>query len=102
MIRFFLFFGALFFFTSVDAQVSIKENSKVNESKIDSFEYHYKILTRIAKKNPYDTSFICRNAVRYLEKVTGKKAHSDGDYFGWKYFSKKDLEEWRRWKNNNR
>ena len=58
------------------------------------FKYNYQILSSIIKKNPFDTSIVCVKAVKYMEKFTGIKAHSDGNYFGWYLFTKQDLETW--------
>jgi hypothetical protein len=68
------------------------------QTKVDSFGYHYRIIDSILKRNAYDTSTVLRRSVRFIERVTGIKAHPDGDYIGWKVVAGKDLRAWRDWK----
>lgn len=68
---------------------------------VDSFNFYFKELKFILKKNPYDTSQLTRKAVKYMENVTKIKAHADGNYFGWFLFTKNDLTAWEIWKKNN-
>lgn len=71
---------------------------EVKSSSVDSFYFHYNILDSISKKNGgYDRSILCVSAVKYLEKLTGLKAHPDGSYIGWKHFSSADLVAWKNW-----
>jgi hypothetical protein len=79
-------------------------NSKVsasgmhdNQQKIDSFSYHYKIVDSIFIRNPYDTSSVYRMSIKYMERLTGMKAHADGNYLGWMPLTKGDLLRWRDW-----
>jgi|GEM_PF-2146341 len=64
---------------------------------LDSFNYHYKMLDSINRKNPYDTSETCSGSIKFMESVTGLKAHSDGDFFGWFLFNRDDLTAWKNW-----
>ncbi len=74
----------------------INKNQVVSHGYTDStmFKHHYKILNTIINKNPYDTSIICIKSVSYMERFTGIKAHTDGNYFGWYSFTKQDLVAW--------
>jgi hypothetical protein len=36
-----------------------------------------------------------------MENYTGIKAHQDGDYFGWHFFSQQDLIAWRNFYKNH-
>ena len=67
------------------------------QSKVDSFSYHYKIVDSILKKNPYDTSAALMRSIGFMERLTGIKAHSDGDYLGWHAATRKDLLSWQKW-----
>ncbi len=98
-----LFLIAQFFFSDVNLLMKSNNDPYLkNEiaicyfTKIDSFNYYYRILDSV-KKIPYDSSTICIKAVRFMEKLTGIKAHANGDYFGWHYFIGLDLIEWKKW-----
>lgn len=70
--------------------------------KVDSFEYHYKVIDSVLKRNAYDTSAMLKRSVRFIERLTGIKAHPDGDYIGWRVVVAKDLRAWREWEIEER
>ena len=67
------------------------------QAKADSFNYHYKVVDSVLKKSPYDTSAVFMRSIGFMERLTGIKAHPDGDYFGWHAVTRKDLLNWRKW-----
>ena len=69
----------------------------ISSVKNDSFYYYYKMLDSISNRNPYESSAKCINAIRYMERISGLKAHLDGNYIGWFSFTKGDLIEWEKW-----
>jgi hypothetical protein len=73
------------------------ESQRSHQTKVDSFSYHYKIVDSVLKKNPYDTSAALMGSIGFMERLTGIKAHPDGDYLGWHAVTRKDLLNWRKW-----
>lgn len=69
----------------------------IYQMKIDSFSYHYRIVDSVLKKNQYDTSEALMRSIGFMERLTGIKAHPDGDYLGWHAVTRKDLLNWRKW-----
>lgn len=59
------------------------------------FDKHYHYLDSIYVNNMYDTS--CVKSVIFMEKVTGIKAHPDGNLVGRYYFNRSDLRAWKAW-----
>lgn len=69
----------------------------IYQNKIDSFSYHYEIVDSVLRKNVYDTSAVFKRSIDFMERLTGIKAHPDGDYIGWRPATKMDLLSWRKW-----
>jgi hypothetical protein len=69
----------------------------IYQTKVDSFRYHYKIVDSVLKRNPYDTSAALMHSITFMERLTGIKAHPDGDYIGWYAVTRMDLINWRKW-----
>lgn len=87
-----------------DTSNKIFDNSKlvtIQNKDTTTFGYNYQILDSIIKKNPYNTSIVYKKSVKYMENYTGIKAHQDGDYFGWHFFSQQDLIAWRNFYKNH-
>lgn len=87
--------------TPVPAGCNYK-NDASEEILNDSFMHHYNRLDSIITRTVYDTSSYARNSIKYMEKLTSIKAHSDGDYIGWKPFTRRDLICWKEWYDKNK
>lgn len=87
---------AFFFILSFIDSKAEKYYDNNNKPKVDTFFYYYKILDSLSLNHPYDTSALCIKAVRYMERTTGIIAKADGNYIGWRYFTRKDLLLWKK------
>lgn len=84
------------FFVS-ESYASTKSGNAAKIVQNDSFYFHYRILDSISLVSIYDKSLLTKKSVRYMERVSGIMAHPDGDYVGWREFTRVDLINWKKW-----
>ena len=66
------------------------------------FIINYNILDSISKRNIFDTSQICKGAIKFMEKASSIKPSTNGNYFGKILFTRKDLIKWKDWYDKNK
>ena len=68
---------------------------------LDSFEYHFNILDSVVQQHPLDTLYTCCTpSIDFMEEKTEIEPSSPDNFFGRRYFTKKDWEKWHNWYRN--
>ncbi|NML37461.1 hypothetical protein HHL17_09680 [Chitinophaga sp. G-6-1-13] len=69
---------------------------KIDRNGLKLIEYHFHVLDSIANETEGEIIF-CPASVKFMEKVTGIDATTDGNYFGRLTCKKGDLDRWHKW-----